>query len=109
MSDKRTASTTTTESPAGPFVVCHSAVGRFWRGQSVTAADLGAPGEALTAAQIERLLDLDAIARVGSRKAEDVLEELGPDHLTPTGDRADDPAAVARQVAEAYASIGRVG
>jgi hypothetical protein len=95
----------TTEPDA--FVVCNDAVGRFWKGQQVTAADLGAPNGPLSEAQMQRLLDLEAIAPVGSRKATDVLTELGPDHLTPTGDRADDIEAVRRQVSEAYASLGK--
>jgi hypothetical protein len=95
----------TTEPDA--YVVCHGAVGRFWKGQTVTAADLGAPNGPLTEAQLQRLLDLGAIAPAGSRTATDVLAELGPDHLTPTGDRADDPAVVARQVSEVYASLGK--
>jgi hypothetical protein len=100
MSDKKT-----TEPDA--FVVCNDAVGRFWKGQTVSAADLGAPNGPLDERAMQRLLDLGAIAPAGSRKATDVLAELGPDHLTPTGDKADDPAAVARQVAETYASLGK--
>jgi hypothetical protein len=92
---------------AEAFVVCHGAVGRFWKGQTVSAADLGAPNGPLSEAQLQRLLDLEAIAPAGSRKAQDTLTELGPDHLTPTGDRADDPEAVRRQVSEVYASLGK--
>jgi hypothetical protein len=89
------------------YVVAHSAVGRFWRGQQVTAADLGAPNGPLEATNLQRLLDLGAIAPVGSRQATDTLSELGPDHQTPQGDRIDDPEAVRRQVGETYASLGK--
>jgi hypothetical protein len=102
MSDKQK---TTTEPDS--FVVCNDAVGRFWKGQEVTAADLGAPADRLNEAQMQRLVDLGAIAPAGSRKAQDMLTELGENHVTPVGDRIDDEAAVARQVAEAPASIGR--
>ena len=54
---------------AEAFVVCHGAVGRFWKGQTVSAADLGAPNGPLSEAQLQRLLDLEAIAPAGSRKA----------------------------------------
>jgi hypothetical protein len=112
MTDKRTAAgnpPATLEAGAreAAYVVCHSGVGKFWRGQTVTAADLGAPQEALSEAQLQRLLDLEAIAPVGSRKAQDVLTDLGENAQTPTGDRVDDAEAVRRQVSEAYASLGK--
>jgi hypothetical protein len=110
MTDKRTAAPATTEAPATPgtqYMVLHSAVGRFWQGQTVTAADLAAPRDALDAREIERLVDLGALAVAGSRQAQDLLDRLGADHRTPTGDLASDPEAVRRQVAEVYASLGR--
>jgi hypothetical protein len=112
MTDKRTAPSNppaTPEASASPaaFIVCHSGVGKFWKGQQVTAADLGAPVGPLGERELQRLLDLDTIAPVSSRKAQDVLTELGPDATTPTGDRVDDAEAVRRQVSEAYASLGK--
>jgi len=66
---------------AQQYVVMHTGLDTYFQGQVISVDHL--KGGRDIPIDIDRLLRLGAIAPVGSRQADDMLTELGPDATTP--------------------------